>query len=123
MIRRMDYMSSEDSSEGDDLELAPGEWQRLANSARTDQNGQIMEHEKVLEVKTPRWRSDEVSMLSAHPICPQDDQSRASLVAKSLRQNRRRRSADRGRGQGQRSRSSTSAPVQTRATKAEAPAG
>jgi hypothetical protein len=59
--RRMDYMSSEDSSEGDDSGLAPGVWQRLADSARTDRNGQLLVHDKVLEVKTPRWRSVEVS--------------------------------------------------------------
>ena len=58
---RMDYMSSECSSEGDDYDLVPGEWQRLANLARTDQSGQVLEAEKVLEVKTPQWRSAEVN--------------------------------------------------------------
>jgi hypothetical protein len=58
----MDYMSSENSSEGEDSDLMPGEWQRLANLARTDSDGRFLPDEKVLEVKTPRWRSMEVSV-------------------------------------------------------------
>lgn len=57
----MDFMSSEDSSEGEDSGLPPGEWNRLADMARTDVHGKVLVDEKVLEVKTPRWRSEEVS--------------------------------------------------------------
>jgi len=57
----MDYMSSEDSSEGEDSGLNPGLWMQEANLARTDHNGQLQINDKILEVKTPRWRSAEVS--------------------------------------------------------------
>lgn len=55
----MDYQSSENSSEGEDSGLAPGEWDRAANMT-----GRADENEKVLEIRTPRWRSDEVRIAS-----------------------------------------------------------
>ncbi|KAJ9094326.1 hypothetical protein QFC19_008012 [Naganishia cerealis] len=51
-ILRMEYMSSEDSSEGEDSGLAPGTWQFYA-----DMTGRQNADEKVVEVKTPHWRS------------------------------------------------------------------
>ncbi|KAJ9099783.1 hypothetical protein QFC21_003781 [Naganishia friedmannii] len=51
-ILRMEYMSSEDSSEGEDSGLAPGTWQFYA-----DMTGRVDADEKVVEVKTPHWRS------------------------------------------------------------------
>lgn len=54
-ILRMEYMSSEDSSEGEDSGLAEGTWQFYA-----DMTGRATAEEKVVEVKTPRWRSIQV---------------------------------------------------------------
>ncbi|KAJ9118194.1 hypothetical protein QFC22_004098 [Naganishia vaughanmartiniae] len=51
-ILRMEYMSSEDSSEGEASGLAPGTWQFYA-----DMTGRHNAEEKVVEVKTPHWRS------------------------------------------------------------------
>ncbi|GHJ89716.1 hypothetical protein NliqN6_6118 [Naganishia liquefaciens] len=51
-ILRMEYMSSEDSSEGEDSGLQEGTWQLFA-----DLTGRASADEKVVEVKTPRWRS------------------------------------------------------------------
>jgi hypothetical protein len=52
----MEYMSSEDSSEGEESGLAPGTWQFYA-----DMTGRLSADEKVVEVKTPHWRSAQVS--------------------------------------------------------------
>jgi hypothetical protein len=54
----MEYMSSEDSSEGEDSGLAAGTWQFYA-----DMTGRTSVDEKVVEVKTPRWRSTQVRPL------------------------------------------------------------
>lgn len=62
----MEYMSSEDSSEGEDSGLQEGTWQLFA-----DLTGRASAEEKVVEVKTPRWRSAQVRLARFDRfICP-----------------------------------------------------
>jgi hypothetical protein len=63
-ILKLDYMSSECSSEGDDAgldhgRLPEGEWERRSGR---DPNPELNKGkgEKVLEIRTPRWRSERV---------------------------------------------------------------
>lgn len=81
-ILRMEYMSSEDSSEGEDSGLPAGTWQLYA-----DMTGRASAEEKVVEVKTPHWRSTQVGSSEAPS---RDDLAHLPLaVARNIRPTRR----------------------------------
>jgi hypothetical protein len=81
-ILRMEYMSSEDSSEGEDSGLPEGTWQFYA-----DMTGRASAEEKVVEVKTPHWRSTQVGSSEA---LSRDDLAHLPLaVARNIRPTRR----------------------------------
>lgn len=68
-ILQIDYMSSEYSSEGEPdnnspAKMAPGLWDLISGGSMMSGMGES----KVLEIRTPRWRSQDVSSRFLHPL-------------------------------------------------------